>query len=131
MQIEMASYSQLLNTTSGHFDDLFVRVPPSNEYADVASTVTAVATLEAEGAGTAQDLAQQAADIEALQNKDQTLQDLIFTKQNELTARFPIRLQDDVLSFGFLVESDAIQAAQERIAHLTATQANTSGVADL
>mgnify|MGYP001444677182 CR=1 FL=1 len=85
----MASYSQLLNTTSGHSDDLFVRVPPSNEYADVASTGTAVATLEAEGAGTAQDLAQQAEDIEALKAKDQTLQDLIFTKQNELTARFP------------------------------------------
>ena len=38
---------------------------------------------------------------------------------------------DDVLSFGFLVESDAIQAAQVRIAHLTATQTNTGGLSDL
>ena len=44
----MATYSQLLNTTSGHFDELYVRVPPSNDYADVASTVTAVATLSGE-----------------------------------------------------------------------------------
>ena len=65
----MATYSQLLNTTSGHFDELYVRVPPSNDYADVASTVTAVATLETDGAATAQDLAQQAEDIEALKTR--------------------------------------------------------------
>ena len=68
-------HSQLLNTTTGHFDELYVRVPPSNDYADVASTVTAVATLEVDGAANAQDLAQQAEDIEALTNKDNTLQD--------------------------------------------------------
>ena len=108
----MATYSQLLNTTNGHFDELYVRVPPSNEYADLAQTVTAVATLSADTSAFSEDLAQQGQGIDALKDKDNTLQDLINTKQDELTARFPIRLVDDVLSFGFLVESDAIQAAQ-------------------
>ena len=62
-------HSQLLNTTTGHFDELYVRVPPSNDYADVASTVTAVATLEVDGAANTQDLAQQAEDIEALKTR--------------------------------------------------------------
>ena len=38
-------HSQLLNTTNGHFDELYVRIPPTNDYADVADTVVAVATL--------------------------------------------------------------------------------------
>ena len=85
----MTTYSQLLNTTSGHFDELFVRVPPSNDYADLAQTVTAVATLSADTSAFSDDLAQQGQDIDALKDKDNTLQDLINTKQNELTLAPP------------------------------------------
>ena len=54
------TYSQLLNTATGHFDELYVREPPSNEYTDVADTVTAVATLATDTNANSQELAQQA-----------------------------------------------------------------------
>ena len=85
----MTTYSQLLNTTNGHFDELYVRIPPSNEYADLAQTVTAVATLSADTSAFSDDMAQQGQDIDALKDKDNTLQDLINTKQNELTLASP------------------------------------------
>ena len=54
----MATHSQLLNTTSGRFDELFVRVPPDNEYADVSETVVAVQSLQGETNGNSDLLAQ-------------------------------------------------------------------------
>ena len=39
----MVTHSQLLNTTSGHIDQLFARVPPGNEFADMAETLVAAA----------------------------------------------------------------------------------------
>ena len=60
----MATHSQLLNTTSGHFDELFVRVPPDNEFADVSETVVAVAALQGETNGNSDLLAQQAQEID-------------------------------------------------------------------
>ena len=77
----MTTHSQLLNTTSGHFDELFVRVPPDNEYADVAETVLAVQTLQGETNTNSGTLAQQGQDIEALKAQDVVLQAQIDTKQ--------------------------------------------------
>ena len=121
----MATHSQLLNTTSGRFDELFVRVPPDNEFADVADTVVAVAALQGETNGNSDLLAQQAQEIEGLKAKDQALQAEIDTKQGTLTANWPIRLYNDVLSFGFLAMEDAAAAAAERAAHLNQTNQNT------
>ena len=57
------------------------------------------------------------------------LQAGIDTKQNLLTANWPIRLQNDVLSFGFLSMSDAAAAAAERTAHLNTTNTNSQAIA--
>ena len=107
--------SQLAGLTTGTFSELFLQLPPGgNSYENVAEVLTTL-TADNEASG-------------AVQNN---LQDQIDGKQNLLTARFPIRLQNDVLSFGFLIESDAINAAQERIAHLMATNQNTADIAAL
>ena len=50
-------HSQLLNTTNGHFDELYVRIPPTNDYASVADTVTAVATLSGDTTAFSEELA--------------------------------------------------------------------------
>ena len=76
----MATHSQLLNTTSGHFDELFVRVPPDNEFADVADTAVAVQTLQGESSTNSDTLVQQGQAIEDLKVKDQELQAAIDTK---------------------------------------------------
>ena len=106
--------SQLTGLSTGRFSELYVKLPPDNEYHNVATVLTGLS-------GQNEDQAQ----------IEQDLQDQIDGKQNTLTARFPIRLQNDVLPFGFLVESDAINAAQERIAHLTATDQNSTDIAAL
>ena len=44
----MCSHSQLLNTTSGRFDELFVREPPGNTYVNVATLAGDVSGLQSE-----------------------------------------------------------------------------------
>ena len=77
--------SQLTGLTNGTFSELFLQLPPGgNTYENVAVVLTTLTT-----------------DNEASGAVQEQLQDQIDGKQNLLTARFPIRLQNDVLSFWF------------------------------
>ena len=109
----MATYSQLLNTTSGKFDELYVRVPPSNDYVDVATIAVDVSTLQSEITTNSDELTDQQVTIDALIDKDNTLQDLIDTKQDILTAQWPIRINGNVISFGFWADLQAQLASHE------------------
>ena len=116
----MCSHSQLLNTTSGKFDQLFVREPPSNNYVNVATIAGDVSGLQSEisanqaaSASNTSAIASQQATIDALIDKDNTLQDLINLKQDALTAVWPIHLNGNVISFGFWAALQATLAAHE------------------
>ena len=104
----MATYSQLLNTTSGNFDELYGREPPGNNYVNVATIAGDVSGLQSEiSANNATieancaSIESQQASIDALVDKDNTLQDLINLKQDLLTAVWPIHINGNVISFGF------------------------------
>merc|ERR1712020_131272 len=89
-------------------------MPPEDQYENVAEVLTGLST-----------------DSESHTNTEQQLQQQIDQKQNILTARFPLKIQDDVISLGFLSTADAEQAAIERAAHLQATVALQEQVAEL
>ena len=64
--------SQLTGLTTGRFSELFVKMPPSNEYQNVAEVLTGLNSTNDDQAQIKQDL-----------------QDQINGKQNVLTATFP------------------------------------------
>ena len=72
--------SQLTGLTTGTLSELFLQLPPGgNLYENVAEVLTTLTTDNA-ASGAVQD----------------QLQDQIDEKQNIFTARFPVRLQNDV-----------------------------------
>ena len=116
----MCSHSQLLNTTSGRFDELFVREPPGNTYVNVATLAGDVSGLQSEISANnttieanSASIESQQASIDALTDKDNTLQDLIELKQDLLTAVWPIHINNNVISFGYWANLQAQLAAHE------------------
>ena len=77
--------SQLAGLATGSLAQLLAQMPPGNLYEKVAGILSTLTTDNAASGAT----------------QDQ-LQDQIDEKQIMLTTRFPIRLQNDVLSFGCL-----------------------------
>ena len=82
--------------TTGRFSELYVKMPPDNLYEIVATVQTGLS-------GQNDDQAQ----------IEQDLQDQINGKQHVLTATFPLKIQGDVISLGFLGTEDVTIAAQE------------------
>ena len=129
--------SQMTGLTTGVFDTLYVRLPP-DELVSVADTIGKVEQLES-GASTQnqelqalqEDVDELTSDVEALQIKQETRDNEIQSKQNILTARFPLKIQDDIISLGFLSTQDAEAAAIARAGHLQATDLNTANVTEL
>ena len=76
----MAQSSQMTGLTIGRFSELFVKMPPDNQYENVAEVLTGLAS-----------------DNDSHTNTEQDLQTQINQKQNLLSVRFPLRLEDDVL----------------------------------
>ena len=100
--------------TTGRFSELYVKLPPDNEYQNVATVLTGLS-------GQNEDQAQ----------IDHDLQDHIDGKQDQLTAMFPLRIEDSVISLGWLSIQDAANAAQGRAQHLMQTIVNTETIAEL
>ena len=129
-------HSQLLNITSGVFDTLHVKV--DQELANVADTSVQVMQLETETNAQDQNVQQLQSDVTQLQSdvvdlgdKQTVLSNDIQTKQNILTARFPLTIHDDVISLGFLSTADAEAAAIAQAGHLQATELHTTKLTEL
>ena len=130
--------SQMTGLTTGTFDSLYVKVPPDQDLVNVASTIFKVDQLDAEANIQNQnlealqaDVTQLQTDVDSLETKQGVLDNEIQTKQNILTARFPLRIHEDVISLGFLSTADAEDAAIARAGHLQATESNTTNVTEL
>ena len=67
--------SQLTGLTTGRFSELYVKMPPENEYQNVAEVLTGLNSTNDEQAGIEQDL-----------------QDQINGKQDQLTAMIPLKI---------------------------------------
>ena len=61
-------------------------------------------------------------------NTHTQLQEQIGQKQNIITARLPLKIQDDVISLTILSTQDAEPAASERALHLLATNQTTASI---
>ena len=105
--------SQMTGLTTGTFDTLYVKVPPDQDLVNVANMVYKVEQLETEANildGNVEqlldDVTQLQTDVVTLADKQTLIETEVGTKQNTLTAQWPLHLNNDVLSFGFQVESD-------------------------
>ena len=123
------NHSQLTGLTTGTFDELYVKNPANDSLIDVAETCVVVAGLAEQGEIDINNIGGLQQDVADLQTKQETLDSQIQTKQHILTATFPLKIQDDNISLGFLSTEDAQLAAQERAQHLLATNTNTATIA--
>ena len=123
------NHSHLAGLTTGTFDELYVKIPANDSLIDVAETCVVVAGLAEQGEIDINNIGGLQQDVADLQTKQETLDSQIQTKQHILTATFPLKIQDDNISLGFLSTEDAQLAAQERAQHLLATNTNTATIA--